>query len=99
MAKHDENKDLRLIGRIAKVNFADKTIQAPKTATIGIHMWGKIDFLRNYCGWHFIWKNDAIIVSAPSKTSNEANSKTNKKAKREAKQMLNVKAKKNAKSK
>lgn len=61
--KHDENKDIRLISRIAKVNFADKTIQAPKTAIIGNKSWGRIDYLTHYCGWTFIWNNDVYVNS------------------------------------
>lgn len=57
--KHDENKDLRSVSRIAKVNLSDKTIRCSKSATIGIHMWGKIDFLTKYCGWYFFWDNTA----------------------------------------
>ena len=59
---HDENKDLRLISRIAKVDYHDKTIQAPKSAIIGNKSWGRIDFLRHYCGWTFIWNNDVHIT-------------------------------------
>lgn len=55
--KHDENKDLRSISRIARINYGSKTIQAAKTDIIGIHMWGKIDYLTHYCGWHFVWNN------------------------------------------
>ena len=40
--KHDENKDLRAFARIGKVTMSDRTLQASKNATIGIHMWGKI---------------------------------------------------------
>jgi hypothetical protein len=61
--KHDENKDLRSVSRIARVNLADKSINCSKTATIGIHMWGKLDFLTKYCGWHFIWDNTAGVGS------------------------------------
>lgn len=59
MAKHDENKDLRSFSRIGKVDYSDKTLQCAKSATIGIHMLGKIDFLTKYCGWHFVWNNNA----------------------------------------
>lgn len=62
MAKHDENKDLRLVSRVAKIDYSNKTIQAPKTAVIGIRTWGRIDFLVNYCGWFFSW-NNAVSVS------------------------------------
>ena len=72
MAKrHDENKCLRSFGRIGKVGY-DKTLQAPKNAVIGIHLWGKIDYLTKYCGWHFIWNNDVNVarnVSDNSETS------------------------------
>lgn len=62
MAKrHDENKCLRSFGRIGKVGY-DKTLQAPKNAVIGIHLWGKIDYLTKYCGWHFIWNNDVNVA-------------------------------------
>ena len=59
MVKHDENKDLRLFSRIGRVNLSDNTLRASKSAIIGIHMWGKIDYLTKYCGWHFIWDNNA----------------------------------------
>lgn len=59
MKKHDENKDLKLFSRIGRVNLGDNTLRASKKATIGIHMWGRIDFLTRYCGWHFVWDNTA----------------------------------------
>ena len=69
MAKrHDENKCLRSFGRIGKVGY-DKTLQAPKNAVIGIHLWGKIDYLTKYCGWHFIWNNDVNVVRNVSDNS------------------------------
>lgn len=61
--KHDENKDLRLISRIAKIDYAYKSIQAPKTSTIGIRSWGRIDFLTNYCGYFFLWNNSIKIAT------------------------------------
>ena len=62
MAKrHDENKCLRSFSRIGKVGY-DKSLQAPKNAVIGIHLWGKIDYLTKYCGWHFIWNNDVNVA-------------------------------------
>ena len=63
MAKrHDENKCLRSFKRIGRVDMYDKTLQASKNAVIGIHLWGKIDYLTKYCGWHFIWNNNATPV-------------------------------------
>lgn len=84
MTKHDENKDLRSFSRIGKVNPGDKTLSASKNATIGIHMWGKIDFLTHYCGWHFIWDNSAG-VGMPKSDDNSNSDRTNKKAKKEHK--------------
>lgn len=62
MAKHDENKDLKSFARIGKVSLNDKTLRASKNATIGIHLWGKIDYLTKYCGWHLIWDNSAVAT-------------------------------------
>ena len=60
MAKrHDENNDLRSFGRIGSFNVVTKTLSASKAVIIGIRMWGKIDYLVNYCGYHFVWKVDS----------------------------------------
>ena len=94
MVKHDENKDLKSLSRIAKINLADKTIQCAKSTTIGIHMWGKIDFLTHYCGWHFIWNNNAgnsyaqfnsnsdVDVQKKSKKEHQLTDKTKKSKKK-----------------
>lgn len=80
--KHDENKDIRLISRIAKLDYINKTIQAPKSAIIGNTTWGRIDFLTHYCGWTFVWNND-IIISGRNSSDND----NVKKRKREAKKL------------
>lgn len=60
MAKsYDENKCLRSVSRVARIDYGTNSIQAGKTAIIGIHTWGKIDYLVNYCGWRFYWNNSA----------------------------------------
>lgn len=64
--KHDENKDLRSFSRIGKVSYYDKTLQASKKAIIGIHLWGKIDYLTKHCGWSFYWNNDIVTVNNQS---------------------------------
>lgn len=98
MAKrHDENKCLKSFNRIGRVNIYDKTLQAPKNAIIGIHLWGKIDYLTNYCGWHFIWNNDATPGHVQSSDDNNTNSSIKKKQKKEYK--LTDKTKKNSKKK
>ena len=79
MAKHDENKDLKSFSRIGKVSPGDKTLRASRSATIGIHLWGKIDFLTKYCGWHFIYDNSAGV----GVKSDDSPNLINKKAKKE----------------
>ena len=84
MAKrHDENKDLKSFSRIGKVNLSDKTLRASKNATIGIHMWGKIDFLTKYCGWFLVWDNSAGVGMTKSDDGNNNSARTAKKAKKE----------------
>ena len=80
--KHDENKDLRLVSRIAKIDYSDKTIQAPKSAIIGNTTWGRIDFLTHYCGWTFVWNNNIVIIGRNSSDNDNI-----KKRKREAKKL------------
>lgn len=60
MAKHDENKDLRSIARVARIDYSNKTINYSKSTVIGIRRWGKIDFLVNYCGWRLVNANGVI---------------------------------------
>ena len=83
MAKrHDENKDLKSFGRIGKVDYSNKTLQASKSANIGIHLLGKIDFLTKYCGWHFIWNNAAGNSFGQFNSSDISSVKEHKKAKK-----------------
>lgn len=60
--KHDENRDLASVSRIAKVNYGNRTISAPKGTRIGIHMWGKINYLTHYCDWFFNFTGDSIVA-------------------------------------
>lgn len=82
--KHDENKDLRFISKIAKLDYSNKTIQTSKSTNIGIRTWGRIDYLTNYCGWTFIW-NNSIKVSNRIAYSDDDNSI---KRKRDAKKAI-----------
>ena len=93
MKRHDENKDLRSFSRIGKVNYGDKTLQASKNATIGIHLWGKIDYLTHYCGWHFMW-NNSIGVGVVNTTANDDSNPKSKKASKEHKLTDKTKRKK-----
>ena len=47
--KHDERRDLKCVSRIAEIN--GNHIIVPTNTVIGIHMWGRIDFLVHYCGY------------------------------------------------
>ena len=83
MVKHDENKDLRSFSRIGKVDYSDKTLQCAESTIIGIHLWGKIDFLTKYCGWHFVWNNN--VGNSYNQFNSDSNSDVNvqKKSKKE----------------
>ena len=47
--KHDERKDLKCVSKVAEIN--GNRIIVPIDAVIGIHTWGRIDFLIHYCGY------------------------------------------------
>ena len=49
MEKHDERKDLKCVSKVAEIN--GNRIIIPTDAVIGIHTWGRIDFLVHYCGY------------------------------------------------
>lgn len=99
MKNHDENKDLRLVSRIAKIDYSNKTIQAPKSAIIGNKTWGRIDYLTHYCGWTFIWNND-VRISGKYTANNGDNTKRKRDAKKAAKEntLTNKRRKDNGKS-
>lgn len=84
---HDENKDIRLVSRIAKVDYSNKTIQAPKSAIIGNKTWGRIDFLCHYRGWYFIWNND-VRVSVRYSSNDSDVTKSKRDAKKDAKENM-----------
>lgn len=82
---HDENKDLRLISRIARIDYATKTIEASKSTTIGNKSWGRIDYLTHYCGWCFVY-NNSVHVAKKQTSSDSDVVKRKREAKKEAKQ-------------
>lgn len=47
--KHDERKDLKCVSKVAEIN--GNRIIVPIDAVIGIHTWGRIDFLVHYFGY------------------------------------------------
>lgn len=58
--KHDENQDLKSLARIAKITRSNKHIAIGNKSDVGIHTWGRIDFLRKYCGWSISFGNEII---------------------------------------
>lgn len=55
--KHDERKDLKSVSRIARID-GNSIVIGDKSA-VGIHTWGKIDFLVNYCGYRCYYERGA----------------------------------------
>jgi hypothetical protein len=52
MKKYDERKVVTMLNRINGIYVAgNKTITIHPAATVGIHQWGRIDYLCNYCGY------------------------------------------------
>ena len=47
--KHDERKDLKCVSKVAEINGNHIIIST--NSVIGIHTWGRIDFLVHYCGY------------------------------------------------
>ena len=45
---HDENKDVRLLSKIARINQGNKSIIIRRDQVIGNKRWGRIDFLCHY---------------------------------------------------
>lgn len=58
MNKYDENKVLRSISRVARVEGNHIILKAD--AIVGIHMWGKLDYLVNYRGYTVSHANNVI---------------------------------------
>ena len=60
MKEYDENKVLRSIARVAHVE--DNHIILKSDAVIGIHTWGKLDYLVNYKGYTVSRSNNVVRV-------------------------------------
>lgn len=85
--KHDERKDLKCVSRVAEIN--GNRIIIPIDAVIGIHTWGRIDFLVHYCGYVLIRSNnvkasnlnfeDAEVSAREAKKIKKEHKLTNKK--------------------
>lgn len=74
MNKYDENKVLRSIAKVAHIEGSHIILKAD--ATVGIHMWGKIDYLVNYRGYTVSRSNNVIKLK-----NEETSNKKDKRAK------------------
>ena len=85
--KHDEKKDLKCVSRVAEIN--GNHIIIPTNSVIGIHTWGRIDFLVHYCGYVLNRSNnvkasnlnfeDATVSARKKKKKKKEHKLTNKK--------------------
>ena len=80
--KHDERKDLKYVSRTAEIN--GNHIIVPTNAVIGIHMWGRIDFLVHYCGY-ILNRNKNVKASNLKFEDAEVSAREAKKIKKEHK--------------
>lgn len=85
-SRYDEGKVLRQLDRKSvRIDNTLKVIEVAKESTdIGIHSWGKLDFLQNYCGWKVILVNMTEIMKAKV-AEREARKAERKKEKEERK--------------
>lgn len=81
--KHEENEDLRLIGRIGKVNLYNHTIEIPKSTNIGIRSWGRLDFLRHR-GWYLV-RTGSTVKTTTSNVNDRVSARDARKAAKEHK--------------
>lgn len=80
--KHDEKKDVRCVSRVAEIN--GNHIIIPTNSVIGIHTWGRIDFLVHYCGY-VLNRSNNIKASNLNFEDAEVSSREAKKIKKEHK--------------
>lgn len=96
MAKHDENKDVKLLGRYAKIDTVAKTITMSKNTIIGIRLLGRLDYLCNHCNYIRLFDNNVIVSKTKSSQDGE---ESNKKQKKSKEHQLTNKTRKNTKKK
>lgn len=73
MNKYDENKVLRSVAHVASIDGNHIILKAD--AVVGIHMWGKIDYLVNYRGYTVSRSNNIIRVKS-EESSQKADKRT-----------------------
>lgn len=80
--KHDERKDLKCVSKVAEIN--GNRIIVPTDAVIGIHTWGRIDFLIHYCGY-ILYRAKNVKASNLNFEDAEVSAREAKKIKKEHK--------------
>ena len=73
MNKYDENKVLRSVARVARVE-GNHVIIKPD-AIVGIHMWGKLDYLVNYRGYT-VSRSNNVVLAKNEESSQKADKRT-----------------------
>lgn len=73
MNKYDENKVLRSIARVARVEGNHVILKAD--AIVGIHMWGKLDYLTNYRRY-IVSRSHNVVKLKNEETSNKADKRS-----------------------
>lgn len=79
---YDEASAIRAVSKKCAINYGIHQIEVPTEGNNvpGNATWGKIDYLCNYCGWHWVRKN----VSANAKTIEKKQKQSNNKHKKNA---------------
>ena len=73
MNKYDENKVLRSVARVASINGNHIILKAD--AVVGIHMWGKLDYLTNHRGYT-VSRSNSVIKVKNDETSQKSDKRT-----------------------
>lgn len=97
MKKHDENKDVKLVGKFAKVDTRNKTITMSRNTSVGIRSLGRLDFLVNHCGYIRLFDNGVVV--AKGKNVDKDDDTTKRKPKKSKEHQLTDKTKRNTKKK
>ena len=84
---HDENKDVRLLSKIARINQGNKSIIIRRDQVIGNKRWGRIDFLCHYCGYHLVREDGAVVNISVNDDRNDKRKKDELKKKKLNKKM------------
>lgn len=73
MNKYDENKVLRSVSKVARIE--GNHIILKSDAIVGIHMWGKLDYLTNYRGY-IVSRSHNVIKLKSEESSQKADKRT-----------------------